>query len=303
MQSFSALSIISMFLVAASAVINSFLIYFASRIKPITSDIVVVITLASIELVFPIVKITNIVYQVTTGVNIIHDSLGCQINGSFLNILYFLEIMFAFYLAHERLSKVRGKPITKYFNIPFFIIVLGFIILTIWVGSIGEMSPYPADLTCFADPYKSPVALITFLYFVVFCYIATILIVYCYLKLSREVLKAYDFVDLELRVAQGAVSDTKSRSWNYRFASIKIYIIVAVYCSLMLISISFLTATPFVPKTNIELIKFRIYADVVTILFFLIGLTSNSVLLMLLHTGVNREMNAFFDRLRKKRIN
>ncbi|KAI9297780.1 hypothetical protein K502DRAFT_323076 [Neoconidiobolus thromboides FSU 785] len=162
------------------------------------------------------------------------------------------------------------------------------------------MSAYPADLTCFADPFKSTVATITFFYFIAACYYATISIVYCYYKLSREVLKAYDFVDLELRATNGTVNDTKSRSWNYKLASFKIYLTMAIYCSLMLISVTFLVTIQYGPKVTVSQIGFSKLADILTILFFLIGLTSNSVLLMMLHTGVNREMNSFISKFKRK---
>ncbi|KAI9291398.1 hypothetical protein K502DRAFT_368476 [Neoconidiobolus thromboides FSU 785] len=188
-------SIISLMFV--TIILNTFLIYFCFRIKPMTKDLKLIVAVASVEYFAPLVLLIDFSYYLVTGQRLIHITLGCQILGFLVNILYYFEVQLSVFLAAERLHKIIKIKLPKYIFLPLHINAISFIALLLYCATQNLMTPASSDLMCMLSVMDSLISSITYHYLVLSFFFGVSIISFCYYKLARNVTNIKFFVQIE----------------------------------------------------------------------------------------------------------
>ncbi|KAI9297776.1 hypothetical protein K502DRAFT_346706 [Neoconidiobolus thromboides FSU 785] len=273
-----------------------FLIYFALRIKPITRDLKLIIAVAAAEYFVPIVVLIDYIYYSVTKQRLIHITLGCQILGFLINAVYYFEVQLNVFLAAERLCKVLKIKLPKYIFLPLHINAISFILLILYCATQNLMAPASSDLICMLSVTDSIIGSITYHYLVLSFFIGVLIVSFCYYKLARNITYMKDFIQIEISSVPTSGKDNRISSLNS--ATIRLYIILVVYVVCMSGSVLFHLLESSLHYSWGELNQTIVIINQVGQILFVIGILANSSLLLILHTGIAKEVKMFYKSIK-----
>ncbi|KAI9290966.1 hypothetical protein K502DRAFT_161984 [Neoconidiobolus thromboides FSU 785] len=283
-------------LIFAAILLNTFLIYFCLRIKTLTRDLKLIIAIAAAEYFVPIVVLIDYIYYCIHGERLIHISLGCQVLGFLTTVIYYFEILLNVFLAAERLCKVLEVRLPGFVYFVLYSNTLVFLFLLSYCTSQNLMIPATSELTCVLAVTTSILGSITYHYLLFGFFLGIVIISFCYYKLAKSITNLKNFIEIE------AISNRHKRvdsvNPKYNSASIKIYIILILYTICMFGSIFFHLLESSLHYTWGKINQTILITNQVAQILFIIGILTNSTLLLTIHTGIRKEVTFFYRHMK-----
>ncbi|KAI9297793.1 hypothetical protein K502DRAFT_362957 [Neoconidiobolus thromboides FSU 785] len=286
------------FLTLICLIINSFLIYFASKLSFKGFDIKLILTLASLEFLIPIAVFSDLIYYFINGYKLIEIQYGCTFYGLIVLIIYHYEIMLNSLLSMERLAKIKKSVLFDYAYYPVIIDLIISTILSVGCASINLFNTSSAKISCLLNVTNSILASVTYHYSLLSCFIAVGLLVYSYYCIAAEISGFEEIMSAELE----ANSETSNRKWStsLKKASLKVYLILTIYGTCMLgslISLFLETTLKYKYGDTFEYSEYLIYTAT---LLFILGMIFNALLILALHSGIANEVKCFIQIVHNK---
>ncbi|KAI9294382.1 hypothetical protein K502DRAFT_365914 [Neoconidiobolus thromboides FSU 785] len=269
---------------AISAIASILLIYIVVKLRSYTRDLKLIILIASIELMFPLVSMSDIIPTIITNDDAINNPVLCQYLGFFTILLIFSQFIVSAFLAMERLKVVTKLNIIKYTIFPGILSLLFHICLSIYLAVNTEFKAQAAKLVCSIYPKTSVVSTIAFYHFIIISLMSLIIIILSYIKIAFYLTNLSQFIDLN--ITECNLDTTKN---NKKRASLRIYYTLSLYSICMFLGlVSIVIDTIFhllESNGNLQFIFGTIATTLMTLGFFL-----NSVLVLATHTAINHEL-------------
>ncbi|KAI9294377.1 hypothetical protein K502DRAFT_365910 [Neoconidiobolus thromboides FSU 785] len=285
---------------ATIAILNSFLIYLASKIKPRTKDINFIIAICCIEYLLPVVGWANTINAWITKKKATDTVLGCQILGFVTMSIFFFEVMVNALLAIERYSHITKQNLLLFFSIPALIASVVFIVLISISAAQNLFVKAASDSLCMVIPNNSLLTAITFYFFILCMFLGLLTIFYCYLKLAIYTNNVTKFIEIDGSSSHSVRAITK-KPWSIKWVKIRIYTTLIAY------GVCTFTSLLCGLAESIHAYVFGIGGDVqfilnlLTVILYLLGALTNSMLLLFLHAGISRQSKIFFKNILRDR--
>ncbi|KAI9294248.1 hypothetical protein K502DRAFT_263581 [Neoconidiobolus thromboides FSU 785] len=301
MEDYDSLFSINYFIIALAFVavfLNTFLIFFCFKVRPLGADLKLIIAVASVELCAPLVTSIDYLYYFIHGIKLIKTEMGCQVLGFIITGAYYYEVQINVFLALERLCKISEMKLSKYVYIIIHTNGLIYVGLAIYCVSQHLMIPSATELICMYPVVNSTIGLITY-YYLIFSFLFGIMIItYCYYKLARNITKMKEFVQLEMNSNSNINRPKSDRKSRYNIVFIKLYTILAIYTTCMFGSFLFHLLDSILHfvygKVNATILIMNQLAEIL----FLVGILANSSFFLMLHTGIANEVKKFYTKVR-----
>ncbi|KAI9295521.1 hypothetical protein K502DRAFT_218370 [Neoconidiobolus thromboides FSU 785] len=263
-----------------SAILDILLLHLSVKVRPITRDIKYIQVIAIIELIAPFVGVTDVIITTMHDNDAILTPNLCQYLGFFSVLVLFLQIIFNALLAIERYSNIMKFHYNNYLILIVIMLSLLYIGLSSYLAFSMEFIPNASGIICFIFPFKSTVSTITFYYFMTITLISAITIIYCYSKLAIYTYKLDKFIPI------GA------------FYRIILLILLYAMCmfSAMVFYLTESSLSLFTPFNDSTIIGVSSAAT----LLATTGILLNSLLVLTMHTAINKELRLLFRKIRHR---
>ncbi|KAI9297789.1 hypothetical protein K502DRAFT_67100 [Neoconidiobolus thromboides FSU 785] len=295
MYAFSPFYLATICVTSICLIINSFLIYFASRLPLKGLDIKLIILLASLEFLAPIAVLSDLIYYFINGHKLIENQHGCSFYGFIILFIYQYEIMLSSLLSMERLSKVKDSGLFDYAYRPVAINLIVFTSLLIACATTNTFAISSSKISCLLDVTNSILASVTYHYSLSSCSIGVGLLTYSYYCIASKIGELKGIMLTEFESGSEVVGGKRTKS--LKRATVKVYLILTVYGTCMLGSlISLFFESTFKYKYG-DSFKYAEDLDSAATLLFVFGMISNTLLVLTLHTGISNEARHFIRKM------
>ncbi|KAI9296633.1 hypothetical protein K502DRAFT_347881 [Neoconidiobolus thromboides FSU 785] len=287
--------IISVILAIIALIISTFLILFAYRIEHKGQDIQLILAIAFVEYIPLFILIVIFIFNKITGKEFIATNEGCTFSGFFVDLVLFFEIILNSILSLERYSKFSKSKWIKCIIILFLFNSFCFVTLLITCAIKHQFSTIPSGFVCLLNKRQHILAAFTF-YFSQFNWLLGIVVIlYCYSKISKEVIGSWKIIS---GTNYDPTTFVKKKSKNYYKAFIKVHSVLIIYtiCMFGTTLTSFLESVfsyfteSFIEKSGIM--------HSISVIFFAIGMVANSSIILFLHTGISNEAEKVIEKVK-----
>ncbi|KAI9295532.1 hypothetical protein K502DRAFT_348956 [Neoconidiobolus thromboides FSU 785] len=280
----------------ASIITNIILLYLATKIKEPTRDLKLVMLIASIELLAPLVSISDIAATVMREEDAVNDPKLCQYLGLFTILLILCQFIVSAFLALERLNIVVKIRYMRYIFISGILSLAFHLMMTIYLAVSFEFLPQTAKLVCLIYPETSLISSIAFYHFITISFTSLIIIIACYIKLGYYLSDYTKFLTID-----NAEPNFDGAKKIKRRASLRIYFTVSLYSICMFLGLFFYLIDSILNYLQIHSDLQYTFGTFATILIAL-GFLSNSILVLTTHTLINQELLLEWKKLCSKII-
>ncbi|KAI9295522.1 hypothetical protein K502DRAFT_218378 [Neoconidiobolus thromboides FSU 785] len=283
-----------------SAIVNILLIYLSVKVKNYSTDIKLILSIASIELMLPLVAISDPILSIIKDDDAFNDPAICQYLGFFTMLLALSQLIVSTFLALERLAKVCKLDYRKYYFLVGILSILIHLTLTIILAYQHHFIIQPAKVICMIYPNQSILSAITFYHFIISTLVSLIIITTCYIKLALYTSQLTQFIEMENSSDFSLPKDKIQRPWSQKLVQLKIHGILISYSISVFLGACFvlLDACFFYEKKDLKLNYIFGTAGVIFIAF---GFLFNSLLVISTHSIINNQLKELFKRIFRRR--
>ncbi|KAI9295362.1 hypothetical protein K502DRAFT_349100 [Neoconidiobolus thromboides FSU 785] len=250
--------------------------------------------LAFLEFLAPIAVLSDLIYYFIKGQKLIENQYGCSFYGFIILFIYQYEIVLNALLSMERLGKIKKSVLFEYAYRPVIINLTIFTLLLITCAATNSFAISSSKLSCLLDVRNNILASVTYHYSLLSCFIGVGLLSYSYYCIANEISEFKEIVSAELGSSSEAGSGKTFSS--LKKASLKVYLILAIYVTCMLVSLISLFVESTFKYVYDDSFKQAKELNSTASILFVFGMIFNGLLVLTLHSGIAGEVKSFLQK-------